>query len=272
MMLTLTSSWGSLAISSSIASSEPATSALTTRPSSLTVPSWASLKTSSSETLRPERRASASVFRRLARSPASWRARRSFSTTRTCSPASGTPSKPSTSTGWPGVARFMLAAHEVVHRAHAAEVRARHERVADAQRAALDQDRHDRTAAGVELGLDHRAGGLGVGVGLELLEVGDDLDRVEQRVEPLVGLGADVHELGLPAPLRRLQAVLGHLGADALGLRALLVDLVDRDDDRHFGGLGVVDRLLGLRLDAVVGGDHDHRQVGDATRHGRASR
>ncbi len=72
------------------------------------MPSCASLKTSSSETLRPERRASASVFRRLARSPASWRARRSFSTTRTSSPASGTPSKPSTSTGWPGIARFIL--------------------------------------------------------------------------------------------------------------------------------------------------------------------
>ena len=83
-------------------------------------------------------------------------------------------------------------------------------------------------------------------------------------VEALVGLGADVDELDVAAPLGRLQAVLGHLGAHALGLRALLVDLVDRDDDRHFGGLGVVDRLLGLRLDAVVGGDHDHREVGHA--------
>ena len=77
-------------------------------------------------------------------------------------------------------------------------------------------------------------------------------------------LGADVDELDVAAPLRRLQAVLGHLGAHALGLGALLVDLVDRHDDRHFGRLGVVDRLLGLRLDAVVGGDHDHRQVGHA--------
>ena len=42
-------------------------------------------------------------------------------------------------------------AHEVVHRAHAPEVRAGDERVADAQRAALDQHRHDRPAAGVEL-------------------------------------------------------------------------------------------------------------------------
>ena len=55
----------------------------------------------------------------------------------------------------------------------------------------------------------------------------------------------------------------GHLGAHALGLRALLVDLVDRDDDRHVGGARVVDRLLGLRLDAVVGRDDDHREIGD---------
>ena len=118
-------------------------------------------------------------------------------------------------------------------------------------------------AARVELGLDHGAGGLGAGVGLQVLEVGDELDRVEQRVEALAGLGADVHELDFPAPLGRLQAVRGHLGAHALGLRALLVDLVDRHDDRHFGGLGVVDRLFGLRLDAVVGGHDDHGEVGD---------
>ena len=49
-----------------------------------------------------------------------------------------------------------LVAGEVVHRADAPEVGSRDERVADLQRAALDQDRHDRAAAGVELGLDHR--------------------------------------------------------------------------------------------------------------------
>ena len=41
------------------------------------------------------------------------------------------------------------------------------------------------------------------------------------------------------------------------------VDLVDGDDDRHAGGLGVVDRFLGLRHDAVVGGDDDDGDVGD---------
>ena len=185
MMLTLTSCWGSFAISSSIASSEPATSALTTSPSSLTVPSWASLKTSSSETLRPERRASASVFRRLARSPASWRARRSFSTTRTCSPASGTPSKPSTSTGWPGVARLTRApVKSCIARTRPKCAPATS---ASPTRSVPRWIRIVTTGPRPGSSLDSItvARGLGVAVGLQLLEVGDDLDRVEQRVEAL---------------------------------------------------------------------------------------
>ena len=101
---TWTSSCGSLAISSSKASSEPDTSALSTRLSSVTSAPRCWSKIVSSETFLPERRACCSSFRRVARSPASWRALRSFSTTRTNSPASGTESKPSTSTGSDGPA------------------------------------------------------------------------------------------------------------------------------------------------------------------------
>src|SRR5262249_48703033 len=48
------------------------------------------------------------------------------------------------------------------------------------------------------------------------------------------------------------------------------VHLVDGHDDGNAGGFGVVDRLLGLRHDAVVGGDHDDgdvRHVGPAGPH-----
>ena len=76
-------------------------------------------------------------------------------------------------------------------------------------------------------------------------------------------LGRHVHELGVAAPVGRRQALLGQLAANAVGVRALLVDLVDRDHDRHLGRLGVVDRLHGLRHHAVVGRHHDHRDVGD---------
>ena len=47
------------------------------------------------------------------------------------------------------------------------------------------------------------------------------------------------------------------------GVGVRLVDLVERDDDRHLGRLGVADRLERLGHDPVVGGDDDDRDVGD---------
>ena len=46
------------------------------------------------------------------------------------------------------------------------------------------------------------------------------------------------------------------------GVGVGLVDLVHRDHDRHVRRLGVVERLHRLRHDAVVGGDHEDREVG----------
>ena len=129
--------------------------------------------------------------------------------------------------------------------------------------AALNQHAGDRAATRVELGLDHGPGGRGVGVGAELLEIGDQQDHLEQVVEAVLGLGRDVGVDGVAAPLLGIEVLLGELGADAVGIGALLVDLVDRDQDRDVGRTGVVDRLDGLRHDAVVGGDDDHRDVGD---------
>ena len=163
----------------------------------------------------------------------------------------------------PGPGLLDALAGEVVHRPHPAPLRAGDEGVADLQRAALDEDRDDGAAAGVELGLDHRARGGGVGVGAQLLQLGDEQDHVEQVVEALVGLGGDVAVDRLPSPVLGGEPVGGELVADPVGLRALFVDLVDRDQDRHVGGAGVVDRLLGLRHDAVVGGDDDDGDVGD---------
>ena len=57
--------------------------------------------------------------------------------------------------------------------------------------------------------------------------------------------------------------VLEKLGAHALRIGVRLVDLVDGDDDRHLGRLGVIDRLDGLRHDAVVGGHHQDDDVGN---------
>jgi hypothetical protein len=67
----------------------------------------------------------------------------------------------------------------------------------------------------------------------------------------------------IAAPIFGQQAAVGELLLDALGLGVGLVDLVDGDDDRHLGRLGVVDGFERLRHDAVVGRHHQHDDVGD---------
>src|SRR5690242_15049821 len=147
------------------------------------------------------------------------------------------------------------------------------DRVADVQRAPLDQHGRDRAAALVQVRLDGHALGVLVRVGPQVeLGVGGQDDRLEQVLDagPL-GRG-HVHELRVAAELLGHQAVLGELGPHSLRVGALLVDLVDRHDDRHARRLRVVQRLGRLRLHAVVGRDHQDHQVGGlgpAGPHGR---
>ena len=102
-----------------------------------------------------------------------------------------------------------------------------------------------------------------VGVGPQVQgRVGRQHDRLEQLVEVELGLGRDVDEHRVAAVLLGHQAVLGQLAADLGRVGVRLVDLVDRDHDRHAGRLGVVERLDGLRHHAVVGRDHEDRDVG----------
>ena len=137
------------------------------------------------------------------------------------------------------------------------------DRVADAERSALDQHRGDRAAAAVEVCLDDQALCVPVGVGAQVeRRVGGQHDRLEQLVEVELGLGRDVDEHRVAAVLLGHQAVLGQLATDLGRVRVFLVDLVDRDHDRHLGRLGVVERLDRLRHHTVVGRDHEDRDVG----------
>ena len=151
----------------------------------------------------------------------------------------------------------------VLERPDAAERLADDDDVADLERAGLDEGGRDRAAALVQLRLDDGADGGPLRVRLELLEVGDEQDHLDQLVEALAALGRDRHERHVAAVLLDHDAGLGQLGLDAVRVRVRLVDLVERDDDRHLRGLGVADRLERLGHDAVVGGDHDDRDVGD---------
>ncbi len=79
--------------------------------------------------------------------------------------------------------------------------------------------------------------------------------------------GAD--HFHVATPLTGQQFGGGQLLVSPIRIGAGQVDLVQGDDDRNPGGLGVADGLFGLGHDAVVGGNDQDRNVGN--RRGRIS-
>src|SRR6266536_1781437 len=139
----------------------------------------------------------------------------------------------------------------------------RHDRVTDPQRALLDEHRGDWTATAVQVRLDGHALGVPVDRRPQLeRRVGRQQDGLEELVDADARLGRDVDEHRVAAVLLGDQPVLGELLAHLVRVGLGLVDLVHRHHDRHLGRLGVVERLDRLRHDAVVGGDHQHDDVG----------
>jgi hypothetical protein len=128
--------------------------------------------------------------------------------------------------------------------------------------ALVDEHRGHRTAALVELRFDDDALGATGRVGRELLELGDDLQLLDQLVDAEALERRHLDHDRVAAPRLGNEFVLGELGEHPLRIGVVLVDLVDRHHDRHLGGAGVVDRLDRLGHDPVVGGDHQHDDVG----------
>ncbi len=93
------------------------------------------------------------------------------------------------------------------------------------------------------------------------MQVGNQADHFHQQVEIGFLLGGNIHKNCFAAPLFRDQAAIGELLLHALGQRARFVNFVDCNNDRHFGGVGVVNGFDGLRHHAVVGGDDQHDNV-----------
>ena len=160
----------------------------------------------------------------------------------------------------------------VDQRAHASPCHAGDDDVADLQRAALHQHGADRSTTALQLGFDDDAFGRAVDVGLELEQLGLQVDGFQQLVDAGLLECRHLHLERLARHALHDDLVLQQVGAHALGVRVGLVDLVDGHDHLHVGGLGVIDGLHRLRHHAVVGGHHQHHQVGDlgaACAHGR---
>src|SRR5579862_3778486 len=159
------------------------------------------------------------------------------------------------------LAPFALVVEE---RLHAAVRVTGDDRVANLERAALHEHRGDRAAADVEARFDDRAGCLGFGIRAQSLEleIRDEEDLLEERVEVRLRLGGDFRELDVATPVFGVETLLRELALDAVDVRVGEIDLVYRDDDRNPGGAGVRDRLLRLWHDAVVGRDDENSDVG----------
>ena len=80
---------------------------------------------------------------------------------------------------------------------------------------------------------------------------------------PCAGARRHVHEHRVAAPVLGQHVVLRQIVPDLVGIRIALVDLGDRDDDRHFRRARVLNRFDRLRHDAVVGRDDQHDDVRD---------
>ena len=155
-----------------------------------------------------------------------------------------------------------LPAVVVGHRADTADRSTCDNRITGVQRAVLYQQRCNRTAALIQLGLDDSTVRLAVRVCLEVGHFGGQQDHFEQIVDALTVLRGNVADDGLAAPFLRYQLVLGELLEHAIRVCTLLVDLVDSNDDRHVCSLGMVDGLDSLRHDAVVGCNDQNGNIG----------
>ena len=94
----------------------------------------------------------------------------------------------------------LSAGERVEHRLHVAARLPADQRIADVERALLhEQARHD-PAALVDGGVEADAGCGAIGVGPQIVKLGDREERVEQRVDTFAGEGAGLHDLSLAAP------------------------------------------------------------------------
>ncbi len=151
----------------------------------------------------------------------------------------------------------------IKHRADFAENRPADEEVASVQRAILYQNCCHRSATLIHARFEHRARRRRVGIGLELPQISDQQNRFQQLLDALLLFRGNFHKLRVAAPFRGHQAGFRELPLHALQLRFRLVDLVDRHDDRHLRGSGVVDRFFRLGHDAVIGGHDQHHDIGN---------
>ncbi len=126
----------------------------------------------------------------------------------------------------------------------------------------LYQHGSDGAAALVQTRFNHHTATRSRRLRLELKDFGLQQNRFEQLLDTGTGLSRDGNEHGVAAPLFRNHVTGCQIVLDTVRISFFLIDLVDRNHDRHTGRLGVLDSLFGLRHHAIVGGNHQDHDVG----------
>ena len=145
---------------------------------------------------------------------------------------------------------------------HSSPRAAGHDVVAHPQGSGLDQHGRGRPPAAVKGGFDNHAGSVSLGVRPQFQDFGEHQQVLDQVVNAVAGLGRYWNGDDVATPFFHQQVALAELPLDDVRLGGGQVHLVDCDDDGHLGRPGVVDGLVRLGHDAIVGGDDQHGNVG----------
>ncbi len=272
----MTLSWTSSGMSrlnsaSSRASTEPETSPLSTRLSEVFSPSL-SCSMSVSRVARPRELAKLAARRRACRCSAICRTVRSSAAARNVSPAPGSAVRPRTMTGRAGpasaswlpfsssMARTRPCAPPATIESPARRVPFCTSTVATAPRPLSRCASMATPCAGPSIGAVSSSDASAV-----------SRTASSSSSMPMPGLAATLTNMVSPPYSSATRPYSVSCWRTLSGLALRLVDLVDRDHDRHVGRLGVVQRLDRLRHHAVVGRDdqdHDVGHLGTTSTHG----
>ena len=124
--------------------------------------------------------------------------------------------------------------------------------IADVKRTLLYKEVGYRALALVQLCLEHKTSRQTVRICLQLEDISRQQDGIQQVVDTLTGLGGNLDHLCLAAPVRGNEAVLCQLLLYSVRICAGFIDLVDSNYDLDIGCLRMVDRLDGLRHNAII--------------------
>ena len=130
------------------------------------------------------------------------------------------------------------------------------------QRAILGENRCHGSASAIKFRFEHYTSRWTIWIRLQLLQVRNQANHFEQQVQIRFLFCGDIDKDGFTAPVFRHQSAIGQLLFHAVRQGTRLVNFIDRNDDRHFRGVRVIDGFKSLRHHAIVGSDYEHNDVG----------